>query len=105
MARKPRGLARKARIEAAPRTFTPNVSAFQRKWLTSLGALDAAFEEGGSRWSGSGDPSVVKSDRWRMMPARRDRQPSGISANSSIQLALTRASGLSGLEGRQDTDQ
>ena len=27
------------------------------------------------------------------------------SVNSSIQLALTRTSGLSGLEGRQDTDQ
>ena len=39
-----------------------------------------------------------------MKRARRP-SPSGRSVNSSIQLALTRTSGLSGVPGRQDTDQ
>src|SRR5207248_1243868 len=104
MARSARGVARNWRIEAAPRTFEPNVSAFQRKWLTSSGDATQLSRNASSRCSGSGDPSLVKSDRCRMNLARMP-SPSARSVNSSIQLALTRASGLSEVEGRQETDQ
>src|SRR4051794_27649549 len=116
MARSARGVARNLRIEAEPRTLMPIVSAFQWKWLTSSGVSTQLSKKAWSRWSGSGDPSVVKSDRCRMNRARRALPvlsdaaggvdgPSGRSVNSSIQLALTRTSGLSEVDGRQDTDQ
>src|SRR5438046_10612774 len=104
MARSARGAARNLRIEAEPRTFTPNVSAFHRKWLTSSGRATQFSRKAWLSCSGSGDPSVVKSDRWRMNLARM-LSPSGSKVNSSIQLALTRTSGLSEVDGRQETDQ
>jgi hypothetical protein len=39
------------------------------------------------------------------MNLARKPSPSASSVNSSIQLALTRTSGLSDVDGRQDTDQ
>src|SRR5205823_13695160 len=103
-ARSARGVARNRRIEAELRTFTPKVSAFHREWLTFSGFATHCSRRAWSRYSGSGDPSVVKSDRWRMNLARMP-SPSARSVNSSIQLALTRTSGLSEVEGRQETDQ
>jgi hypothetical protein len=49
--------------------------------------------------------SVVGEIRQVQDEAGAKASPSGRSVNSSIQLALTRASGLSEVDGRQDTDQ
>ena len=69
-----------------------------------LGPFDQAFEQVGvdlvriGRSVGS-EIGQMEDDAARTSPA------SGCKANSSIQPALTRTSGLSGLEGRQETDQ
>jgi len=69
-----------------------------------FGPRDALFEEGVVEMLGLERSVGREIDRWTMNRARSP-SVSGRSVNSSIQLALTRASGLSEVDGRQETDQ
>ena len=72
--------------------------------VTSSGRTAQLSSKPVSSCSGSDEPSIVKSDKCRMKRARRV-SPSAWRANNSMNDALIRTSGLSGLEGRQETDQ